>query len=67
MWRGSQGDCYIGEWYQSKAHGYGSHVWSNGDRYEGMWNMCLKHGRGSDIFANGDTYVGEYKDGKPEG
>ncbi len=33
MWRGSQGDSYIGEWKDGKAEGYGVHTWINGNRY----------------------------------
>jgi len=35
IWKGSSNDSYIGEWFSSKAHGYGVHTWPNGDRYEG--------------------------------
>lgn len=31
----NNGDSYIGEWKNSKAHGYGVHTWSSGDKYEG--------------------------------
>jgi hypothetical protein len=67
MWKGIEGDSYIGEWRYSRAEGYGVHVWKNGDRYEGEWQSCLKHGLGTDIFANGDVYVGSYINGKPNG
>ena len=67
MWKGLQGDSYIGEWKNSKADGYGVHTWKNGDRYEGEWKECLKHGNGTDIFGNGDSYVGHYVMGKPDG
>jgi len=30
VWKGPDGDSYIGEWKQSKADGYGVHVWKNG-------------------------------------
>lgn len=58
MWRGVYGDCYIGEWKNSIAEGYGVHVWKNGDKYEGEWVNCLKHGQGTDLFGNGDSYQG---------
>jgi hypothetical protein len=58
------GDSYIGEWKNSKADGYGVHIWANGDRYEGEWKECLKHGNGTDIFANGDMYIGQYRYGQ---
>jgi hypothetical protein len=37
MWKGLEGDSYIGEWRFSWAEGYGVHVWKSGDRYEGEW------------------------------
>ena len=30
MWKGSSGDSYIGGWKNSKAEGYGVHIWTNG-------------------------------------
>jgi hypothetical protein len=40
------GDSFVGEWYHSKANGFGVHEYPNGDRYEGTWKMGLKHGTG---------------------
>ncbi|MFM7851870.1 MAG: hypothetical protein ACKO96_08120 [Flammeovirgaceae bacterium] len=48
----------MGEWVDSKAQGYGVHVWENNDKYEGEWLKNLRHGNGSDFFHNGDVYVG---------
>lgn len=67
MWHGCDGDSYIGQWRNSKAEGYGVHIFSNGDRYEGEWKDCLKHGKGTDLFNNGDVFIGYYKLGKFEG
>jgi len=33
VWKGNQGDSYIGEWRNSKAEGYGVHMWKNGTEY----------------------------------
>lgn len=38
MWKGINEESYIGEWKESKAHGYGVQVWASGDRYEGEWS-----------------------------
>lgn len=60
-------ESYVGEWKNSKAHGYGVHNWPSGDKYEGEWKECLKHGYGTDFFANGDVFSGTYHEGKPYG
>lgn len=54
MWKGVKGDSYVGEWFSSKANGYGVHLYPSGDKYEGMWKMGLKHGQGTDILISGD-------------
>lgn len=46
VWRGIEGEYYIGEWKESRTHGKGMYVWSNGDKYEGDWRNGLKHGQG---------------------
>ena len=33
----SDGDMYIGEWHEDKAHGYGKYYHCNGATYEGEW------------------------------
>lgn len=35
MWKGINGDSYVGEWSKGLVHGFGVHIWINGDRYEG--------------------------------
>jgi hypothetical protein len=62
-----KGDCYMGEWKDGGADGYGVHVWINGDRYEGQFKHNLKNGQGKEVFSNGDVYIGSYVDGKPDG
>ena len=44
IWKGLEGDNYVGEWKEGKVEGYGVHSWKNGDRYEGEWKDCLNHG-----------------------
>jgi len=48
MWKGVNGEVYIGEWKDSKANGFGVHTWANGDKYEGEWKEFLKHGTGTE-------------------
>ena len=33
MWRGVNGDTYLGEWTRDKVNGFGVHTYYNGDRY----------------------------------
>lgn len=33
----SDGDMYIGEWHEDKAHGTGKYYHCNGATYEGQW------------------------------
>ena len=44
IWKGVDGESYIGEWRMSRVWGYGIHEWVNGDKYEGEWEDSLKHG-----------------------
>lgn len=32
IWRGTEGEYYIGEWKESRTHGKGMYVWTNGDK-----------------------------------
>ena len=37
IWKGMQGDSYLGEWKNGKADGYRVDTWLNGDIYEGQF------------------------------
>ena len=55
------GDVYVGEWKESKHHGYGTYKWVNGDVYVGEWKEGKQHGQGTYKWVNGDTHTGEWK------
>ncbi len=46
MWRGANGDSYIGGWKEGKAEGSGVHTSVKGDRYEGEFIQNIKSGKG---------------------
>nr|CAG4708362.1 unnamed protein product [Naegleria fowleri] len=45
------GSMYIGQFLDSKKHGFGTMYYSNGDIYRGEWKNNLKHGVGDYYFA----------------
>lgn len=45
---GIHGDSYIGEWKNSKADGYGVHIWKNG-------NVMTNDDQVIDMKVNGKT------------
>jgi hypothetical protein len=51
------GDVYVGEWKESKHHGYGTYKWVNGDVYVGEWKEGKQHGQGTYKWVNGDTHI----------
>jgi len=61
------GDIYVGEWKDGKAHGQGTCTYADGDKYVGEYRDDNFHGQGTYTHANGEKYVGEYKDGKKHG
>ena len=63
----TDGGKYVGEWKDSKRHGYGTYTYTGGDKYVGEWKDGKSHGQGTATFADGDKYVGEWKDSKRHG
>ena len=61
------GNKYVGEWKDGKAHGYGEYMWVNGNFYVGQFENGEENGKGTAVFIHGDKYVGDWKDGKPHG
>ncbi|CDW73841.1 morn repeat protein [Stylonychia lemnae] len=61
------GDYYIGEWKDSKYHGYGKYYWKDGRIYEGQWVNNNTEGLGLFKFSNGDQQYGQWVNGKSEG
>jgi hypothetical protein len=73
LWKNSEGEKYIGEWKNNKAHGYGvyitkvSHYQGTNISNQGFFSKFVKHGEGLENFNNGDTYKGMYENGNPHG
>jgi len=63
----ANGDRYVGEYRDGKAHGQGTYTFANGDRYVGEFRDGKYHGQGTFTFVNGDRYVGEFRDDKFHG
>ena len=61
------GEKYVGEWKDNKAHGQGTFTSVNGDKYVGEIRDHKRHGQGTYTRANGDKYVGEFSDDKRHG
>lgn len=55
------GDVYVGELLNDKAHGKGKYISVNGDVYDGEWFYGRKYGNGKYSYAYGTTYEGEYR------
>ena len=61
------GAKYVGQFKDSKPHGYGTFFWKNGDKYYGEWKDGKNHGNGTKIWKNGRKYVGTFKNDKLHG
>ena len=55
---------YMGEWFDSKADGYGEICNREDIQYLGNWVMDTRSGEGEEIFPNGSKFVGSFLDGK---
>ncbi len=55
------GDRYVGDYRNGKAHGWGDHTWPNDDRYVGDYRDDKRHGRGVYTFSSGNRYEGEFR------
>jgi len=42
----SNGDTYIGEFLNNKAHGFGKYSQKSGEVYEGQWKLDKPNGKG---------------------
>ena len=65
----SNGDRYVGTFFNGVRHGHGSLFFAGGvnGEYVGQWECNYMHGMGTRRFANGDVYVGMYVDGQRNG
>ena len=55
------GDVFDGEWYEDKAHGFGTYFNVNGSKYEGYWSDDLQDGEGKETWKDGSVYEGMYR------
>lgn len=56
----SNGDKYLGEWFNDLFNGKGVYIFSLGERYEGDLQNGKKQGKGVYFYANGNTYEGDW-------
>jgi len=63
----SNGDRYVGQFFNGKIHGNGTLYFKDGSKYVGEFECNYMHGKGTRHWANGDQYVGQYVDNKRSG
>ena len=63
----SGGARYVGQFKDTKPHGYGTFFWKNGDKYFGEWKVGKSHGRGTKIWNDGREYSGTFKNDELHG
>ena len=56
----SNGDVYIGEFYNGKRHGYGVYYWTNGDIWYGKYEGGYRNGYGMLINADHRIFYGKW-------
>ena len=62
----SNGDVYVGDYFNDRRTGKGKYVWATGHSYEGDFLNDMLHGTGAYDFNNGKApYVGEFENGQP--
>jgi hypothetical protein len=60
----SEGDMYVGEFYNGVANGQGTYTLANGDKYVGRFENGAFHGKGTYTFSNGIKQIGQFKNGR---
>lgn len=56
----SNGDVFIGEFFEGRRHGYGVYSWSNGDFWYGQYKDGYRNGYGMLIKTNNHVYYGKW-------
>ena len=49
----ADGDTYVGEFKDNRAHGQGTFTYTNGGKYIGEWRDDKNHGQGTYTYSNG--------------
>lgn len=58
----SQGELYLGAFYNGYPHGQGQRQWINGDLYDGNFKNGYQNGQGTfECKEGGWTYTGEWQ------
>uniref|UniRef100_A0A7S1VVS5 MORN repeat-containing protein 5 n=1 Tax=Grammatophora oceanica TaxID=210454 RepID=A0A7S1VVS5_9STRA len=60
----SNGDRYVGEFWNGVREGEGTLYFVDGSEYVGSWANNKMHGAGCRRFPNGNVYNGNYQEGK---
>ena len=61
------GAKYVGQFKDSKPHGYGTFFWKNGNKYFGEQKDGKSHGNGTKIWNDGREYAGTFKNDELHG
>lgn len=59
----SNGDMYLGEYYNDTCLGLGTCVFSNGDKYEGSWHENQMQGYGVYTKRDAEPVAGQWDQG----
>lgn len=63
----SNGDRFIGSFYNYMRNGNGTMIFANGEIYNGEWKSDKFHGFGTLTWVNGDKYEGNFNNGLRHG
>jgi hypothetical protein len=63
----SNGDRYVGAFFNGKQHGQGVLHFHNGAEYSGSWECGSMHGQGTHRLHNGDIFTGNFSNGQRTG
>lgn len=56
----ADGSKYVGEWKNSKRHGFGKYYYTSGSIYEGNWSDDKKNGTGVLYIYEKGKFIGKY-------
>jgi hypothetical protein len=65
--RDATSNCYEGDYYMDKKHGYGEFKWSSGNVYKGNYKSDLRNGYGEMYWTDGSVYKGNWVNGIQHG